>query len=225
MSRWLCVVAAVTLLFACKGKEQSLREKELEIELAKAKTAQAQAEADKARAEQDAPEPGAQAALVSGSGVIERISALRTKVCGCADAECAQRAVDAVADWKSKDVDSLRVVERNAVGQIGAEILACMQRVGANPYSESKQDIAEIAVKKLAYEGYPAWASAHPDKTCPGGVAELTEYAGTKSIKDPWGSDYRMFCGANLPAGAKGVAVISLGEDGKEGTVDDIKSW
>jgi hypothetical protein len=34
-----------------------------------------------------------------------------------------------------------------------------------------------------------------------------------------------MYCGQNLPAGAKGIAVSSAGEDGKDGTPDDIKSW
>ena len=32
-------------------------------------------------------------------------------------------------------------------------------------------------------------------------------------------------CGQNAPAGVKGLAVMSPGEDGKEGTADDIKSW
>ena len=34
-----------------------------------------------------------------------------------------------------------------------------------------------------------------------------------------------MLCGPSLPPGAKGLAVMSAGEDGKEGTADDIKSW
>jgi len=35
----------------------------------------------------------------------------------------------------------------------------------------------------------------------------------------------KMMCGQTLPPGAKGLAVMSLGEDGKEGTEDDLKSW
>jgi hypothetical protein len=46
-----------------------------------------------------------------------------------------------------------------------------------------------------------------------------------KDTKDPWGTDYKMFCGQTLPPGAKGLAVSSAGEDQKEGTSDDIKSW
>ena len=46
-----------------------------------------------------------------------------------------------------------------------------------------------------------------------------------KDIKDPWGNMYKMLCGQNLPAGAKGIAVESDGEDGKPGTCDDVQSW
>jgi len=34
-----------------------------------------------------------------------------------------------------------------------------------------------------------------------------------------------MFCGPTLPPGAKGLAVMSAGEDQKENTSDDLKSW
>ena len=43
--------------------------------------------------------------------------------------------------------------------------------------------------------------------------------------KDPWGNEYLMFCGDTLPPGAKGLAVQSVGEDGKRDTEDDVKSW
>ena len=92
-------------------------------------------------------------------------------------------------------------------------------------FGESKGDIAGATVKKYAYEAYPSWASSHPDKQCPEKLEALNEYMNNKDIKDPWGNDYKMFCGANLPAGAKGIAVMSVGEDGKEGTADDVKSW
>jgi hypothetical protein len=84
---------------------------------------------------------------------------------------------------------------------------------------------AKIIVQKYAFEAYPSWSAAHPDKACPKELAELNEYMNNKDIKDPWGHDYKMFCGANVPAGAKGLAVISFGPDGKEGTADDLASW
>jgi general secretion pathway protein G len=92
-------------------------------------------------------------------------------------------------------------------------------------FGESKVDIAKMTVNKYANEAYPSWSSSHTDKPCPGALTELNEYMNNKDTKDPWGNDYKMYCGQNLPAGAKGLAVMSNGEDGKEGTTDDIKSW
>jgi general secretion pathway protein G len=91
-------------------------------------------------------------------------------------------------------------------------------------FGESKVDIAKMTVSKYANEAYPSWASSHSD-ACPKQLSDLNEYMNNKDTKDPWGSDYKMYCGSSLPAGAKGLAVMSNGEDGKEGTTDDIKSW
>ena len=56
-------------------------------------------------------------------------------------------------------------------------------------------------------------------------LTELLEYIDRKDIKDSWKHDLKMFCGTNLPKGAKGFAVQSAGPDGKLDTKDDIKSW
>jgi prepilin-type N-terminal cleavage/methylation domain-containing protein len=89
-------------------------------------------------------------------------------------------------------------------------------------FSEGKVDIARAGVKKLAFESYPQWAS-RPANTgkCPT-VAQLAEYGGTP--KDPFGEEYVIKCN-DLPAGAVGIAVFSKGEDKREGTGDDVKSW
>ena len=92
-------------------------------------------------------------------------------------------------------------------------------------FGEAKVDTTKLKVQKYAFEAYPSWSAAHPDKGCPDKLEDLNEYMNNKDIKDPWGGQYKMFCGANLPAGAKGLAVSSPGEDGKEGTADDVKSW
>jgi general secretion pathway protein G len=92
-------------------------------------------------------------------------------------------------------------------------------------FGESKGDIAKATVKKYAFEAYPSWAAAHPDKSCPDKLEDLNEFMNNKDIKDPWGTNYKMFCGPTLPPGAKGLAVMSAGEDQKEGTNDDLKSW
>ena len=92
-------------------------------------------------------------------------------------------------------------------------------------FSHAKGDIAKDTVQKYAYEAYPSWASAHPDKSCPDRIEDLNEYMNNKDTKDPWGGDYTMLCGQNLPAGAKGIAITSPGPDGKIGNEDDVKSW
>src|SRR6476619_6655818 len=93
-------------------------------------------------------------------------------------------------------------------------------------FSKSKEDIAALTVKKYAYEAFGEWSQAHPDKACPDKLEDLSQYMDSKDVKDPWGNPYKMFCGQNLPAGAKGgLAVMSSGPDGKDGTEDDVKSW
>jgi type II secretory pathway pseudopilin PulG len=92
-------------------------------------------------------------------------------------------------------------------------------------FRDSKGDIAKLAVQKLANEAFPQWLSRNPGKACPEQIEELNELMNKKDAKDPWGNRYKMFCPPNLPASAKGIAIMSSGEDGKEATDDDIKSW
>ena len=92
-------------------------------------------------------------------------------------------------------------------------------------FGESKVDTTKIKLKKYAYEAYPSWSAAHPDKGCPDKLADLNEYMNNDDSNDAWGHPLKMLCGQSLPAGAKGVAVVSAGEDGKDGTSDDLKSW
>jgi general secretion pathway protein G len=114
---------------------------------------------------------------------------------------------------------------------IGLAILALVMGLVVGPrvmrmFSKSKDDIAGLTVKKYAYEAFGEWSQAHPDKACPEKLEDLSQYMDSKDVKDPWGNPYKMFCGQNLPAGAKGgLAVMSSGPDGKDGTEDDIKSW
>src|SRR3954470_12211919 len=92
-------------------------------------------------------------------------------------------------------------------------------------FAGSKVDITKLKLKKYAYEAYPSWSASHPDKACPGSITELNEYMNSNDSNDAWGRPIRMMCGTNMPAGAKGIALVSLGEDGKEGNEDDLKSW
>lgn len=92
-------------------------------------------------------------------------------------------------------------------------------------FAGSKVDITKLKLKKYAYEAYPSWSAAHPDKACPGTISELNEYMNGNDSNDAWGRPIKLMCGASLPAGAKGIALSSSGEDGKDGTEDDLKSW
>jgi general secretion pathway protein G len=91
-------------------------------------------------------------------------------------------------------------------------------------FARSKEDVAMLAINKLANEAYPQWVVQHRNRECPD-IDQLVEMAGHKSADDPWGRPYKLFCPPSLPAGAKGIAIVSAGPDGKEGTGDDIKSW
>jgi general secretion pathway protein G len=92
-------------------------------------------------------------------------------------------------------------------------------------FGKSKVDIAQLTAKKYADEAYPSWSTANPSKQCPDKLEDLNEFMNSKDIKDPWGNPYKMLCGQSAPAGVKGMGIQSNGEDGKEGTSDDVKSW
>jgi hypothetical protein len=88
----------------------------------------------------------------------------------------------------------------------------------------SRVDIAKLTLKKYADEAFPQWTRYHGGR-CPPDLQALNEYMHNKDIRDPWDEDYRMRCGDGLPEGARGIAVWSRGEDGLDGTNDDIRSW
>ena len=92
-------------------------------------------------------------------------------------------------------------------------------------FGESRIDTTKLKIKKYAFEAYPAWSAAHPDKACPEKLADLNEYMNGDDSNDSWGKPLKMLCGSNLPPGAKGIAIISAGADNKEGNEDDLKSW
>jgi prepilin-type N-terminal cleavage/methylation domain-containing protein len=92
-------------------------------------------------------------------------------------------------------------------------------------FSGSRVDVAKATMKKYAFEAFTQWSIRNPGKACPASVIELNEYMNNKDAKDPWGNDYQVLCGDQLPAGAKGIGILSLGEDGKANTEDDLKSW
>jgi general secretion pathway protein G len=92
-------------------------------------------------------------------------------------------------------------------------------------FSESRIDTTKLKLRKYAFEAYPAWQAAHPDKACPEKLSDLNEYMNNDDSNDSWGKPMKLLCGSSLPPGAKGIGVVSAGADNKEGTEDDLKSW
>jgi general secretion pathway protein G len=93
----------------------------------------------------------------------------------------------------------------------------------------SKVDLTKIQVDKIVKEYYPRWASQNTEKPCPDNLLEIGRSIDKTftedEFKDAWGKPLKFLCGDTLPAGASGLAVYSMGEDGKDNTPDDIRSW
>lgn len=102
---------------------------------------------------------------------------------------------------------------------------SCKKSREEQMFSSDKTDIARLTVKKYADEAYPSWAMSNTSKSCPDRLEDLNEFMNSKDVRDPWGNNYGLVCGANAPAGVKGIGVSSNGPDGKPGTADDIHSW
>jgi prepilin-type N-terminal cleavage/methylation domain-containing protein len=91
-------------------------------------------------------------------------------------------------------------------------------------YTEAQRRVARIAVHKLADQDYPVWTLAHPAQACPAGAVELT--GSSDAAADPWGTAYKLHCGATAPPVAGlAFAASSFGQDRREATPDDIQSW
>jgi hypothetical protein len=101
-------------------------------------------------------------------------------------------------------------------------VAACNESM--KKFSNSKTDAARSMTKQLAFEAYPQWSQTHTTKMCPDKIDELAEFVNEPHLADPWGHPYKMLCGPAAPPDAKGMLVVSLGEDGQDGTADDIKS-
>jgi hypothetical protein len=87
-------------------------------------------------------------------------------------------------------------------------------------YSASFVDITRIKLKKYAYEAYPSWREAEPDRLCPDSLHELDAYMGREDDHDAWGRPLEFRCGP----GARGLWLRSAGEDGTFDTADDLDS-
>lgn len=91
-------------------------------------------------------------------------------------------------------------------------------------FGQGQADVAKLKAEKYK-EAYTIWSASNPGKKCPATLADLQQYMDAKDDKDPWGNPFKMMCGASAAAGSTGFEVMSPGQDGKEGTADDIKTW
>jgi hypothetical protein len=89
----------------------------------------------------------------------------------------------------------------------------------------SKAQIAEHTMRRYTTEAYPLWLAANPGLRCPPDLAALASYLSQDDAVDPWQQPYRVLCGADLPAGAKPLALVSSGPDQRPDTEDDLRSW
>lgn len=92
-------------------------------------------------------------------------------------------------------------------------------------FREAKIKTTRIKLAMYANQAFPAWSMAHPQAMCPDRLADLDDYMNEHDTSDAWGNPIKFLCGANLPPGARHIALLSAGPDGKEGTDDDLKSW
>lgn len=92
-------------------------------------------------------------------------------------------------------------------------------------YHRARIETTQMKLEMYANQAFPAWSMAHPQAMCPERVADLAEFANGRDANDAWGNPIKLLCGTNLPPGARHIALVSAGPDGKEGTDDDLKSW
>lgn len=87
----------------------------------------------------------------------------------------------------------------------------------------SKVDTTEVAAKILAFEAYPQFREMHPSARvgCPS-ARDLIPYAtSAEGVRDAWGNLFVLECTIR-EGGDAIVRVISIGEDGRIDTADDL---
>lgn len=83
-------------------------------------------------------------------------------------------------------------------------------------------ELTSLLVRAYVQEAYPQWQAENKDAKCPAKLEDLAKYFGENPgipvLADPWGHPLVMKCDE------KGLSVLSVGEDGKEGTADDVRA-
>ena len=160
---------------------------------------------------------------------IMKMSKIADELCACHDAACSEAVLKQMSALANPAGTPNKAQMERAMA-IAEKMAECQKRLMAAPAAgagtPADSDRTRVLVKKLAYEAYPQWAitPSNADK-CPT-VADLAAFIDQPADgRDPWGNPYTIRCGADLPAGVRGIAVASPGPDGQPGTADDLTSW
>ena len=160
---------------------------------------------------------------------IAKMGRLGDKLCACRDMTCAEGVMKEMASMKEPSGQPSRAQMDKAM-KIAEKMADCQKRLVAADVpprvQERQADLATSVAKKLAFEAYPQWSMTPSNQgKCPT-TADFARYLNEQpDFRDPWGNKYIIKCGADLPLGARGIAVMSAGPDGREGTADDLTSW
>lgn len=155
--------------------------------------------------------------------VVRQIAVVADQLCACADLACADAVMAQVVSMKEPPGKPTQE-QMDRVVASAERMMACHAELGG--FRERDEEIALTTARKLAYEGYPQWAMRPGNAgRCPTFADLAVYFDDPPDANDPWGNPYVITCGADLPAGAYGIAVFSRGADGREGTADDQRSW
>jgi hypothetical protein len=170
--------------------------------------------------------------------VVAKVSAISGTdiVTGKAGEPAKQIAAAAPTSPFAKDFDAGQgglMIPAAAIGLATAVILPAVVRAmggggEAPPPTEDRppmdnKELTSLLVRAYVQEAYPQWQTEHKDTKCPAKLEDVAKYFGENPgipvTTDPWGNALVMKCDEKA-----GFSVLSVGEDGKEGTEDDVRA-
>jgi hypothetical protein len=173
--------------------------------------------------------------------IVAKVSAIPGAdiVTGKAGEPAKKIASDAPTSPFAKDFDAGQgglMIPAAAIGLATAVILPAVVRAmgggggdaGAAAPAEDRppldnKELTSLLVRAYVQEAYPQWQAEHKNTKCPANLDDLAKYFGENPgipvTSDPWGHALVMKCDEKA-----GLRVLSVGEDGKEGTEDDVRA-
>jgi hypothetical protein len=121
--------------------------------------------------------------------------------------------------------EGLPMTRRAILLALLALLAAGCNRSAERDAERQRYSLTELLVERYAAEFYPTWARSHPSQECPESLEAIATDVGAPPPVDAWNHPLVMYCGKDVPTGARGFAVRSPGPDGTLGNDDDVKSW